>query len=131
MFDEAFDGVFFKQVFTSVTAPPTCPISREAMIRSIPPVFGHFLNYTMALYGVQGVPSTMAEYPIEKILTNVRRNPSIYGSLSSSPRSTFVVQLTPMLLHNNSLFTASDDQPPAGRFGADFKTNIFLPLQES
>ena len=33
-------------------------------------------------------------------------SPSIYASLSSSLRPTFVVQLTPMLLHNNSLFTA-------------------------
>lgn len=54
----------------------------------------------------KGVPSTMATIRPRK--GNPRGStcpliPSIHGSLSSSLPSTFVVQLTPMLLHNDSV----------------------------
>lgn len=51
----------------------------------------------------------------------------LYGSLSSSLLSTFVVQLTSILLHNNSLFTGLDGKPLVS-FGANFKTHFSLSL---
>lgn len=71
---------------------------------------------TKPRHDVQGVPSTIAVY------TAWKRNPygspcplisSIHGSLSSSLPSTFVVQLTPMLLHNDSMSTKRNLPSPS------------------
>lgn len=91
-----------------MTPPPTYSERRKRpFVFRLFPFLSLGKNCTMSRYEVRKVFHSQwrETREREKSLTGVDCQPvipSIHGSLSSSLRSTFVVQLTTMLLHNNS-----------------------------